>query len=210
MRFPRSIPGLLLCPSLVFGQQAIPTTLSLADAIQLARQHNPAYRQALNDRHPAAWGVRNAYANLFPSLTASGGIGYAGSGTQSFFTSTFPQDVSTWSSSYNLGVNWQLSGATLSQLGLKQAQLTAADADIVGAENTLVSTVTQQYLTVLQARENLSVAQARLDRDKEFLNLAHARYDVGRATLIDVRQAEVARGQAEVALLRALHRRTRR
>jgi outer membrane protein len=42
-----------------------------------------------------------------------------------------------------------------------------------------------------------------LDHDKEFLVLAKARYDVGRATLIDVRQAEVARGQAEVGVLRA-------
>ena len=33
--------------------------------------------------------------------------------------------------------------------------------------------------------------------------LGHWRYAVGRATLIDVRQAQVARGQAEVALLRA-------
>jgi len=202
MRFPRAIPGLLLCPCLALGQ-SVPTTLSLADAIQLAREHNPAYRQSINDRHPAAWGVRNAYANLLPSVTASGGIGYAGSGEQTFLTQSFSQSVATWASTYNLGLNWQLSGATFSQVGLTHAQLTAADADVAGAENSLISTVTQQYLTVLQARENAAVAQARLERDEEFLTLAHARYDVGRATLIDVRQAEVARGQAEVALLRA-------
>src|SRR2546425_5814877 len=41
------------------------------------------------------------------------------------------------------------------------------------------------------------------DHDEQFLKLAQARYDVGRASLIDVRQAQVARGAAEVALLRA-------
>jgi outer membrane protein len=107
------------------------------------------------------------------------------------------------SCSCNLGLNWQLCGTTVSESGLKRAQLAASDADIGGAESNLIATATEQYLTVLQARENAGVAQARLDHDDEFLKLARARYDVGRATLIDVRQAQVARGQAQVALLRA-------
>src|SRR3989441_11965886 len=52
------------------------------------------------------------------------------------------------------------------------------------------------YTTLFRSRRQL-------DRNEEFLKLAQARYAVGRATLIDVRQAQVARGQAEVALLRA-------
>lgn len=194
--------GLALCPALAVGQ-SVPANLSLADAVALAREYSPMYRQALNDRGPAAWGTRNAYANFLPSVSASGGLGYAGPGQQRFLTSDFTQTVGTWATTYNLGLNWQLSGTTLSQPGLKRAQLAAADADIVGAETNLIATTTEQYLTVLQARENAALAQARLDRDNEFLKLAHARYDVGRATLIDVRQADVARGQAEVALLRA-------
>src|SRR5207244_11210019 len=90
-----------------------------------------------------------------------------------------------------------------SQPGLKKAQLNAADADVRGAETNLVTAVTQQYLTVLQARDNAEVARQQRDHDEQFLKLAQARYDVGRASLIDVRQAQVARGAAEVALLRA-------
>src|SRR5207237_695982 len=71
------------------------------------------------------------------------------------------------------------------------------------AETNLVTTVTQQHLTVLQARDNAEVARQQLQHDEEFQKLAQARYDVGRASLIDVRQAQVARGQAEVVLLRA-------
>jgi outer membrane protein len=194
--------GAVLCPALAAGQ-SVPAKLSLADAIALAREYSPPYRQAQNDRGPAAWGARNAYASFLPSVTASGGLGYAGPGQQRFLTQDFSQSVGTWSSSYNLGLSWQLSGTTLSQPGLKRAQLAAADAEIAGAETNLIATATEQYLTVLQARENATVAQARLEHDEEFLKLARARFDVGRATLIDVRQAEVARGQAEVALLRA-------
>src|SRR2546421_5064996 len=57
---------------------------SLADAIALARQHNPAYRQTIHDRSPAAWGVRNAWSSLWlPNVTASGGVAYAGPGERS-------------------------------------------------------------------------------------------------------------------------------
>ena len=196
--------GLLVCPLLAASQQPVPATLSLADAVALARQHNPAYRQAIHDRSPAGWGVRNAWSSLWlPTVTASGGVGYAGPGQQNFLTSSFSQSVSTWSSSYSFLLDWTLNGQTLSQPGLKKAQLNAADAEVSGAETNLVTAVTQQYLTVLQARDNNEVARQQLQHDQEFLKLAQARYDVGRASLIDVRQAQVARGQAEVTLLRA-------
>src|SRR4029077_18292137 len=99
--------------------------------------------------------------------------------------------------------DWTLNGQTLSQPGIRKAQLNAADADVTGAESNLVTGVTQQYLTVLQARDNAEVARQQLQHDEEFQKLAQARYDVGRASLIDVRQAQVARGSAAVASLRA-------
>src|SRR6267378_1976886 len=174
--------GLMVCPALTYAQQRpAPAALTLADAIAIAREHNPAYRQALNNAGPAAWAARNAFANIFfPTVTASGGIGYSGPGSQRFLTQNFSQSVATQSSSYGIGLNWELSGQTLSARPLQRAQERATDADIVGAAQALSSAVTQQYLA-----------------------LARARYGVGQATLIDVRQAEVARGQAEVALLRA-------
>lgn len=196
--------GLAVCPALSLGQQSAPAQLSLADAIALAREHNPAYRQTIHDRAPAGWGVRNAFSSLLlPSLTASGGLGYSGLGQQRFLTTDFSQSVSTRSSFYSFDLNWQLSGETLAQPGLTRSQLNAASADVAGAETNLVTAVTQQYLTVLQARDNAGVARQELARNEEFLKLAQARYDVGRASLIDVRQAQVARGTAQVVLLRA-------
>src|SRR3989442_13092984 len=153
--------GLFVCPAVAICQHPVPATLSLADAIALAREHNPAYRQTIHDRSPAAWGVRNAWSSLgLPSVTASGGVGYAGPGEQNFLTSSFSQGVSTWSSSYSFLLDWTLNGQTLSQPGLKKAQLNAADADVRGAETNVVTAVTQQYLTVLQARGKPPVAAA--------------------------------------------------
>jgi outer membrane protein len=170
----------------------------------VARDNNPTYRQAVNNGGPAAWGVRNAYSSLLiPTLTAQGGMSYTGPGSQTFLAQSFSQSVSTVSSFYDLGLSWQLSGTTLSQPGLAKAQQHAADADIAGAQNVLITSVKQQYLTVLQARAQADLAKKTLQRNEEFLKLAQARYSVGQATLIDVRQAQVARVQAEVGLLRA-------
>ncbi|HKC47057.1 MAG TPA: TolC family protein [Gemmatimonadales bacterium] len=191
-------------PAAAQQQQNVPATLSLADALRIAREHNPTYLQAVNNRGPAAWANRNAFANLIiPQANAQGTMSYSGTGSQRFLSSNFSQTYATVSSSYFIGLDWQLSGATLSAPGLRKAQLSAADADIDGARATLESGVTQQYLTVLQARDNVGVQQQLLTRNQEFLRLAQARYAVGQATLIDVRQAQVALGQAEVTLLRA-------
>src|SRR5881628_4262160 len=100
------VAGLILGPAAVAVAQQ-PTTLrnpaspaqvtsaglSLADAIALARERNPAYRQAQNNRGPAAWGVRNAWGQLVPSLTTSAGMSYTGPGSQTFLTSSFTQSV---------------------------------------------------------------------------------------------------------------------
>jgi outer membrane protein len=178
--------------------------LSLADAISVAKGHNPGYRRAQNNRGPASWAVRNAYSSLIlPDFRASGGMTYTGPGSQTFLAQSFSQSVSTLSSFYDLSLTYQLSGTTLSQPGLAKAEQRATEADIAGVENVLITGITQQYLTVLQSIALADVARRTLQRNEEFLKLANARYGVGQATLIDVRQAQVARGQAEVGLLRS-------
>ena len=185
MRHVLIVAGLLLGPAAVAAAQqpTAPNTpatppataaLSLADAIAVARDKNPAYRQAQNNRGPAAWGVRNAYSSLLiPTLTASGGMSYTGPGSQTFLSSSFTQSVSTVSSFYDLRLSWQLSGTTLSQPGLAKAQQRATDADIAGAENVLITGIKQQYLTVLQADAQADLAKKTLQRNEEFLKLAH-------------------------------------
>src|SRR2546422_10090089 len=113
--------GLVVSPPLVVAQQSVPATLSLADAVAIAREHNPNYRQTLNNRGPSAWAVRNAFSSLLlPTVTASGGIGYSGPGQQRIFSANFSKNVASLSSHHSLGLNWRLSGPTVSQPGLKR------------------------------------------------------------------------------------------
>jgi outer membrane protein len=210
---PRSGALLVLLLSLSWAGRAaaqerplpsVPQSLGLQEAIDLATQNNPLYRQTENDHAPAAWGVRNAVTSTFLPTFSVGASGYyRGAGSQTFLSTQFSQGSATLSSSYNLSLSWQLSGRTLSQPGLAKAQLHAADASITGARMTLRSTVVNQYLAVLQAQENVRLAEAQQKSAEEALRLAQARYQVGQTTVLDVRQAEVTKGQADVGLIRA-------
>ncbi len=193
------VSAVLTAPTDLFGQEEmVPQRLSLTDAIQLAGRYNPSLRQARNDAPEAAWGVRNAYASFLPALSLSGSVGYSGAGTQNFLTTSFQQPSATVGSSYRLGLSMSLSGRTLMQPGLARAQLKATDATIASSEINLESLVRQQYLAILQADAQVELDEVQVTRNEEFLRLARARYDVGQNTILDVRQAEVALGQAEI------------
>lgn len=183
---------------------SVPQSLGLQEAIDLATRYSPFYRQTQNNRGPASWGVRNALASTFlPSFTASGSASYRGPGSQAFLTQQFVQPSATVGSGYSLQLSWELSGRSLSQPGLARAQLTATDADITGSRMGLRSTLVNQYLSVLQAHENVRIAEAQQKRADESLRLAQARYQVGQTTILDVRQAEVQKGRADVQVLQA-------
>lgn len=183
---------------------SVPQSLGLQESVDLAERYSPLYRQTQNNHGPAAWGVRNALASTFlPSFTASGGVGYSGAGSQNFLTQSFVQASGTLGSNYSLTLRWQLSGQTLSQPGLARAQLAAADAEITGARMNLRSAIVAQYLAVLQAQDNVRLAEAQQKAGEEALRLAQARYAVGQTTVLDVRQAEVLKGRADVGLIQA-------
>jgi outer membrane protein len=179
-------------------------TLSLAEAIDRARGNSPIYRQTLNNAGPAKWGVRNAYGSFLPSVTASADMGYTGSG-ETNLGGGFVQSTSAFlTSGYSLGLVWQLDGRVLSGPGTQKALQKATDEDIGGAGIQLKADITTQYLNALQAAAQVDVARQQVSRNADFLTLAQARYRVGQATLLDVRQAEVIKGQSDVALLRAV------
>jgi outer membrane protein len=188
-------------------QKAAPrpaVTLSLDEALRQARAHSPVYRQTLNDASPARWGVRNAYGSLLPSISASSELGYTGSGQSNLgggFTTT---TSSLLTSGYSVGLEWQLSGRALIGPAQQKALQRATEEDISGAGVTLTVEISTQYLNALQAEAQVGVARQQIRRNEDFLELARARYRVGQATLLDVRQAEVTKGTSDVTLLRAV------
>jgi outer membrane protein len=179
-------------------------SLSLAEALRVARGNSPTYRQTLNDAGPAKWGVRNAYGGLLPTLTASSDVGYTGSGESNFGGGLILPTSSFVTSGYNLGIEWRLSGRSLTAPAQQKALQRATDEDISGAAVALTSEISTQYLNTLQATAQVDVARQQVRRNEDFLALARARHRVGQTTLLDVRQAEVTKATSDVALLRAV------
>jgi outer membrane protein len=181
------------------------SNLTLATALEQAQRLSPTYRQVLNDAGAARWGVRNAYANLLiPSVSVGGSLGYTGSGSATFGGSLFNQSSPSLSSGYGVDVNWQFSGATLTAPGQQKATQTAIGEDINNALVGLRYDVTFQYLTALQATAQADVARQQVTRNTDFLSLAQAKFQVGQGTILEVKQAQVLKGQADLAVLRAV------
>ncbi len=189
------------------AQQA-PATLTLEEAVQLARRHNPTYLMTANDEGDAAWEQREAFAAFLPSLSLNGTAQYVAEGTPNlgFLTSAdFGVDriPSSYYSSYGLTAAIQLSGAMLFDAARARANRRAAEAQVDAASYTLATDVTQQYLAALRAQEAVVLARENFESAQQSYELARGQFDAGAAPRLDVANAEVTRGRAEVALLQA-------
>lgn len=196
----------LMAPPLV--GQALPADLTLEEALRVAEQSNPAYRIALNDLGPADWSVRSAYGSWLPSASFNTGMSYQGSGEQTFGGLTTEQlgfggQPSYLFSNYSLSANMQISGTTLLTPGQAKARRNATTATIQNALAQLQFFVTQSYLNVLREDEGLRLAEQELERAQLNLRLAQGQLEIGTATRVDVTQAEVAVGRAQIGVLQA-------
>lgn len=181
-----------------------PITLTLDDAIAMARQNNPTYLQTTNERRSADAQVRQAYGALLPSSNAQFYSAYQQGGAVFVQGVSIPGGASDQlQSQYYLGINYRINAGTLVQPRAARATRIAADADITGASETLRSTVEQQYITALRAEATAALNDTLVQVQQANLDLAKARVAVGADNILAVRRAEVTLGQAQVAALTA-------
>jgi len=203
----RSFAGALVLLALaatsLVGQQ-VPETLTLEEAIRIARDNNPNFQITRNDRSAADWQVREAYSAFLPSANANFSAGYTEAGTQRIGTLDFGAQGTDWySSNYSLNASWTLSGNTIFGVPAARANQRAVDAQIDAAEFNLESQVALQYMAVLRARDGVDVAERQLDRARQNLRIVETRVSSGAAAGTDGKQAEVDLGRAEVTLIQA-------
>jgi outer membrane protein len=190
------------------GAQEGRATLSLDEAIRLARANNPDYLARTTDAINADWAVRAAYGALLPGASANTSFQYQASGTPRFGSFTggdfgLSETPAYYISGYSLGVNYHLSGATLLSPAREQANRRMTEAGIEAAAYNLEAQVTFQYLAVLRAQDGARLAEQELERARDTRRLADANVAVGRSIPLESMQAEVQEGRAAVALLQA-------
>ena len=66
------------------AQQISARSLSLAEALEIARENNTSFLQSRNDESLSDWDVRQAYAALLPSASVGSGVSWQGPGEQQF------------------------------------------------------------------------------------------------------------------------------
>ena len=195
-----------LAPALAVPRAAAETggvALSLDDAIATARRNNPVFQAQANARRTADASVRSARGAYLPSADVTFGGRFQQGGQQYFNGAALGASSDAVQGSYGLNLNYRVNSATFVQPKAAMAQREAVEADITGAAEQLRAAVTQQYLTVLQAQARSALQDTLLITAQTQLDLAHAKMAVGSGTILDVRRAEVAVGQTQVALLRA-------
>ena len=195
--------ALLFAPLAAEGQQDT-LRLSLDQTLELARTTNPTIRATRNDEAVADWDVRQAYGSLLPSASVGGGVSWQGSGEQRLGSITLAQNQPAYYlSNYDLSLTYQLDGNRLLAPAAARARRTQTAAQIRAAEVSLKSSVTLAYLEMLRRAEGETLARQQLERARFNLRLATGQQEVGTVTPLDVRQAEVQVGRAEVSLLQA-------
>jgi outer membrane protein len=218
MRHTRSTFILLACAPAVAGAQvarpdsaarsasrppAAVATFTVEQAVALAEQNNPQHLSTVDRRGVASWQLRSAYGAFVPNVTAQFGSQYREGLQQLIAGQRFGAASDQISSTYDIGVQAQYSAATLLTPKLQRANVRAADAAVAGSAQRLRTGVTQQYLNVLQQRARAAMQDSLVASAQAQLTLARARAEAGAVTPLDVKRAEVAVGQQEVALVQA-------
>src|SRR4051812_4493093 len=126
--------------------------LSLDEAITTARRNNPVFQSQTNARRTADAAVRSARGAYLPSADLSFGGRYQQGGAQYINGAALGASSDAYQGSYGLNLNYRVNTATFVQPKAAIAQREAVEADINGSSELLRATVTQQYLTVLQAQ----------------------------------------------------------
>lgn len=206
---PLGLVVLLGRPGTAGAQRVVATpqsgqTLTLDDALVIARRHNPAYQQILNAQTRASAQRRAAYGALLPSVSTDFGVGLR-EGRQQFFAGVpFGSPNNVLSSSGGLSARLSISPGLGYGLTAANRSYEAADHDLEQVELALRRDVTVQYMTALQAKARVALTDSLMASAETQLEQARARAKAGLQTDLDVRRSEVALGQAEVQRLQAV------
>ncbi|AHG90441.1 outer membrane efflux protein [Gemmatirosa kalamazoonensis] len=183
--------------------QAAGPTLTLDDAIALARRNNPTYQSSVNERRRAAAAVRSAYGALAPQVSSNFYTQYRQGGQQLFAGTSIGASADQINAGGGIDVNAQFSAQNILTPRVQRANAEAVESDITASEQTLRSNVTAQYILALQQQARAALQDTLVATAAAQLELAKARVAVGAATILDARQAEVALGQLQVAAIQA-------
>jgi outer membrane protein len=169
--------------------------LSFEEAVQKAYAQRPDLQSVAKRREASKESINLAKKGFFPVLNGNAQYIYGGS--------QFPLN-DNWSYGLNLSVPIFSGFLTKSQVAEAEANYRAASANEDSLRLDIYSQVNQSYLSLRAAEERISAAELGVRQAKENVDLATGRYEAGVGGPLEVTDAIVAQGNADVAYTAAL------
>lgn len=184
--------------------QRAPTSLTLEEAITLAKGNNPIYLSTQNDMAAANWQTREAYAAFLPTVNVNGFVAYQEAGVQRLGPLEFEGPTDWVLAQHSVNFRLAINGNSIFGISNARANKRATLASVGAAEWALETRVALQYMSALRFIDQVDVAQRQVDRAQQNLQIVNTRVETGAAAGTEGRQAEVDLGRAEVAMIQAL------
>ncbi|MGB5529464.1 MAG: TolC family protein [Ignavibacteriaceae bacterium] len=202
---------LILFISLVSASIIAQEKLTLDKAIGIALHKNSTLLKSSSQIEGYESGVQAAYGNFLPTLGASAGWQWSKTDQQGFFVDQVTGQVieggqSIQRRSYNIGLgsNWTLFDGLSNFASLSQSQndLESAQYYLERIKQDIVFQTMSLYYDIVYTEQLLKVKKDDLKWNEKNLETIRERNRLGAATLADVYQQEVAKGNAELELIR--------
>ncbi len=196
-------------PELPLAAQSVPAKLTLADALAIARDRNPAYRQAVSDLDAAAAEVRAGWGALLPD--ASGNIAFGASSSRVLtgeddygqpVTLPVPREFQSSFASQSIGASLTLFDGLRNVHGLRAARAGARAAEARRAARlvSLEAETRRRFYQALAAAELLRLEEQLLASRREQLVFTERLFTVAGAQQEDVLGAQIDVANQELAL----------
>jgi outer membrane protein len=187
---------------------------TLAEAVDSAIGNNPELMAQRKIRAFADENLNQAEAQMGPQLNLNGSFGaeYTTVGRQVTSASgTFPYDGEQQRATLGLQARQSLwsGGSLTAQRDQAMAGVTAAQAELIGAEQNLVLQVVTVFMDVRRAEREVEIRGRNVSSLGQQVKAARDRFDVGDVTRTDVAQAEAREGASKAELAAATSRRAR-
>jgi len=183
--------------------------LTLEKSINIALHKNSTLLKSTNQLESFESGVQAAYGNFLPTLGASANWQWSKTDQQGLYvdqTTGQVVDGSQQLRSYNVGVgsNWTLFDglSNLATLSQSKNNLESAQYTLERIKQDIVYQTMTYYYQVVYNSQLLNVKKDDLKWNEKNLETIKERNRLGAATLADVYQQEVAKGNAELELIR--------
>jgi len=167
-------------PVMISGAEAV--TEATEALFQAARTNNPEIKAQEARVKSAGAGVDNAIAALWPSLSLSGAYNLSGS--------NFPLN---WARTISAALSLDLfkGGQKMESIKIATANLKSARTSLSSLEQRIFLDITRAKTQMLDASQKLEVNKKILQQAEENLNFIEQRYRIGKASAIELTDAQV-------------------